>query len=148
MIDINDLELVKSMPFTWYVKQGGNRGGLYVAANIYDESGKRTTVRLHQWIMNPSKGMVVDHINHDTLDNRRENLRVVTTSQNQLNRGKGNKGNRTKIQGVSFRKDIQKYRVRVYKDRRLIYSKHFNSLEEAKRKAVKVREKVFRKDVV
>lgn len=98
--------------------------------------------------MNPSKGMVVDHINHDTLDNRRENLRVVTTSQNQLNRGKGNKGNRTKIQGVSFRKDIQKYRVRVYKDRRLIYSKHFNSLEEAKRKAVKVREKVFRKDVV
>lgn len=36
--------------------------------------------------MNTEDDMVVDHINHDTLDNRKENLRNVTQSQNLMNR--------------------------------------------------------------
>jgi hypothetical protein len=43
---------------------------------------------LHRIIMNPPKGMHVDHINGDPLDNRRSNLRIVTRSQNLLNRRK------------------------------------------------------------
>lgn len=43
------------------------------------------TVSMHRLIMGQPKGMEVDHINHDTLDNRKENLRVVTTAQNQRN---------------------------------------------------------------
>ena len=40
---------------------------------------------LHRYIMNPSDDMVVDHINHDTLDNRKNNLRVCTKKENSWN---------------------------------------------------------------
>lgn len=43
---------------------------------------------MHRYIMNAQPGQVIDHINGDKLDNRRENLRFVTTSQNNhLRRG-------------------------------------------------------------
>lgn len=45
----------------------------------------RKLVFLHRLIMNPPPGLFVDHINGDKLDNRRQNLRVVNKSQNQMN---------------------------------------------------------------
>lgn len=55
-------------------------------------------VHLHRLVANAPEGMDVDHINGDGLDNRRENLRVCTRTQNQANR-RPNRGRRTK--GVS-----------------------------------------------
>lgn len=43
-------------------------------------------VLMHRQIMTAPDGMEVDHVNHDTLDNRKRNLRIVTKSQNQQNR--------------------------------------------------------------
>ena len=43
-------------------------------------------LRLHRLIANPPKGLVVDHINGNRLDNRRKNLRVCTSAQNAVNR--------------------------------------------------------------
>lgn len=41
--------------------------------------------KLHRFIMNPSDDMVVDHINHNKLDNRTSNLRICTSQQNSMN---------------------------------------------------------------
>lgn len=55
-------------------------------------STKKTYIRnsknilLHRILLNAQEGDVVDHINGDTLDNRRENLRITTTSGNNKNR--------------------------------------------------------------
>lgn len=43
-------------------------------------------VRMHRFIMNPPHDMVVDHINHNRLDNRRSNLRICTQFENSQNR--------------------------------------------------------------
>ena len=43
-------------------------------------------IRLHRFITNCPKGMVVDHINGDTLDNRIRNLKITTQSENSKNR--------------------------------------------------------------
>lgn len=53
----------------------------YVRANI---NGKNTY--LHRLIMNAGPGEEVDHINGDSLDNSRPNLRIATRSQNSANR--------------------------------------------------------------
>lgn len=45
-------------------------------------NGKWSSIPLSRTIMNPPDNMVVDHINHNTLDNRRRNLRVITSQQN------------------------------------------------------------------
>lgn len=44
-------------------------------------------IMMHRQIMNTPKGMMCDHRNHNTLDNQEYNLRNVTSSQNQMNRG-------------------------------------------------------------
>lgn len=144
-ISKEDLELVDSMPYTWYAKYSPKVNNFYVAANVENETGKRTNIKLHRWILQPNESLMVDHINHDTLDNSRENLRTVTNAQNQYNRKGSNKHNTTKVLGVSYRKDIGKFRARVYKDRELVYSEHFKRVEDAETAVIEVRSKIFGK---
>lgn len=59
---------------------------------------------LHRFIMNPPDDMVVDHINHDTLDNRRENLRICTIQENSWN-SKRSLRNTTGFKGVQKAKN-------------------------------------------
>ncbi len=59
--------------------------------------------RLASVIMKPAMGLQVDHINHDTLDNRRENLRICTEQQNKMNR-RPERGAMSKYKGVCPKK--------------------------------------------
>lgn len=66
------------------------------------ENGKSVPRTLHGLLMKPTKGMHVDHINGNKLDNRRINLRVVTPQQNQLNRQGPNRNNTSGVRGVNY----------------------------------------------
>lgn len=64
--------------------------GGYARRTVYhgrDENGKRIrdVVWMHRLIANPPDGMVVDHINGNEMDNRRDNLRVCTNKDNLRN---------------------------------------------------------------
>lgn len=48
--------------------------------------GKRVRILMHRLILDAPKGMEVDHINQNGLDNRLENIRIATRSQNNANR--------------------------------------------------------------
>lgn len=69
----------------------------YVYHSHYDKNDRTKPfhITLHKLLLAPAKGMEVDHINGDGLNNRRENIRVVTRSQNQLNRHNGRNKNVT-----------------------------------------------------
>lgn len=82
-IDDDDSERVNK--FKWYAAK---RKGGYVAETSFRKDGKKVNVTLHRFITNCPKGMDVDHLNHDTLDNRKENLRVCSHHENTLNRRK------------------------------------------------------------
>lgn len=77
-------------PFKWYLNASG-----YAARRIGYK--QKSMVYMHRLIMDAPAGYEVDHINGNKLDNRRENLRLVTRQQNMHNRPARRKENRTSI---------------------------------------------------
>ena len=84
----------------WGITKNDNK--YYVATKIKKADGKQTTKYLHSMIMGTHrwpKGFHTDHINGNTMDNRRENLRVCSHAENLENRGK-TKSNTSGFKGV------------------------------------------------
>ena len=83
IVDAEDYEKVSRYKWAALFSQ---RGDLIYAVRTDDtiENGKRRrrTILMHREIMDPPEGMVVDHINHFGLNNRRCNLRTCTQAQN------------------------------------------------------------------
>jgi len=72
--------------YKWCVSQGGDR---YYAVRA--KSKRRGVLKMelmHRVIAQAEKGLMVDHINRNTLDNRRANLRVVSAAENTYNKNK------------------------------------------------------------
>jgi HNH endonuclease len=109
IVDAADYEWLNQ--WKWCAARSGN---LWYAYRKHH--GK--TVRMHQLIMNPPKGMVVDHINGNGLDDRRDNLRICTRRQNAWNHGRRKADNASsEFLGVYRRKeDPDKCYVRVTRD--------------------------------
>jgi len=96
---------------------------------IYRDGRK---ISLHRIIMNAPPGKVVDHINHNTLDNRRENLRVCSNSENLANARKTtNRKTTSKYRGVYYEEGLNAWVSRVYKDEKRVYYGVFNTEESA-----------------
>jgi hypothetical protein len=110
----------------WSVKISGS--ALYA---VRLEKGK--TIYMHNQIMQPPQGFVVDHQNHCGLDNGRENLRLATLSQNNCNRRKKSAASSSKYKGVHRIKDNGKWRARIgYKGKRIFLGDFDNEIDAAK----------------
>jgi HNH endonuclease len=73
---------------------------------------------------------MIDHINRNKDDNRIENLREVTKSQNELNKGIS-KRNTSGIKGVTFDKDLNKWKAQLYIDGKVTHLGVFKDKQEA-----------------
>src|SRR5574343_140474 len=99
LFDEEDRKIIDS--YSWRIKCKMGSQNNYVACNIWI-NGKRTVRYLHQLILPNVK--YVDHINRNSLDNRRENLRSVTSKQNYQNAKKRLKPSTSKYKGVYWNK--------------------------------------------
>jgi hypothetical protein len=88
------------------------------------------------------KGEIVDHINGDKLDNRRENLRVTDVSTNTRN-CKLTKRNSSGYKGVSLASDGRRYEARVMSNYRIVWRSTFDSPEEAAEAYLTKRSELF-----
>lgn len=118
-----DYELVSR--YKWFAHYSKNTDSFYAGTN----SKETGFVRLHTFLMRPQKGFVVDHINHNTLDNRRSNLRIVTVKQNQQNKIGAYKNSKTGVRGVTKLKG--KFTPRIKVEDKQLYLGQFSSVEEA-----------------
>ena len=93
---------------------------------------RKTYTYLHRILMNAQPGMDVDHINGNKLDNRKENLRVCTRSQN-LRNAVSPKPNRTLPKGVYFvvGKRAKPYQVKFKFENSWISCGCYSSVEAA-----------------
>ena len=72
----------------WKAKPNGSRTGVYAVRTVRGADGVCRDLRMHRVVLQYEGPLDVDHINGDPLDNRRENLRVITRQENQRDRRK------------------------------------------------------------
>ncbi|UCD53067.1 MAG: HNH endonuclease [Phycisphaerales bacterium] len=95
---------------------------------IRNEKGK--TILMHRQIMNPPKGLVVDHIDGSGVNNRRANLRTCTRQQNLCNTRP--RGGRSKYKGVRYDKRRKKWIAEItYKGKKHYLGAFDNEIEAA-----------------
>jgi hypothetical protein len=95
MVDDEDYEWLNQ--WKWCVMK--RRKTEYAVRHNVDDDGKGHTICMHREIMDAPIGLEVDHINHNGLDNRRDNLRLATRAQNAANGPQRRSG---KFRGVHF----------------------------------------------
>ena len=131
IIDIQDFNIVNEYSGTWYAQV--SKVNYYVYIHVYDEINKRKRVALHRAIMQVNDSdVLVDHRNHQTLDNTRDNLRLCTNSENQMNsRMQINRSSQYK--GVSWQKQKNKWRAFIQFQKQSLYLGSFiDEIEAAK----------------
>jgi hypothetical protein len=103
LVDDEDFEYLNQ--FKWCAKEVDKHYYVY-------RKRKTKTVAMHRVLTNPPPYMKIDHINGDTLDNRKKNLRIVTDRENLQNRHSPRKT--SKYPGTYFEKSRKLWHSRIY----------------------------------
>jgi hypothetical protein len=122
LIDAADFERVNQ--YKWFCDFAD-----YAARDI-KITGKHKRVWLHRWLLEAKKGEIVDHVNQDTLDNRRSNLRFCTIKQNCRN-ARLPVSNTTGYKGVRAGKTGKNFSAFIKVNRKQIHLGMYSTRKEA-----------------
>lgn len=118
--------------FKWQAALKKKRGYFYAIRTARIAPGRNGEIqeRMHHYIVGrPMKGFVVDHINGNTIDNRRENLRIVTCKQNSQNQYRHRAGKQI---GVGYMPNIKRWRAYLRTGKKNVHLGCFKTQEEAR----------------
>lgn len=126
LIDIEDVEKCKH--HTWSLNYCKPLDSFYAITSFSLGKKKRKTVPLHRFIMGFPEDKSIDHINHNTLDDRKQNLKVCTHFENMQNKKvKATSG----YVGVSYYPKRNRWVAKITVKRKTINLGTFDNLEDA-----------------
>jgi hypothetical protein len=131
LIDDEDYGLVSQ--YNWFIYacsvKGKRARTMYAVAHI-----KGRTVRMHRLILKViDRKVIVDHKDHNGLNNQKSNLRIATSQQNQFNMRPFN-SNKTGFKGVSYNKKDKRYAVFLGVNNKHRFFGNFSTAVEAAKK--------------
>ena len=99
---------------------------------LWMESQKRKNLCMHRFILNISdESIQIDHVNGNTLDNRKINLRIANSSENASNKMRLSPQNSSGYRGVVWDKETGKWMAQIYKDNKRKFLGRFDNKQEA-----------------
>lgn len=127
---VDDADAERCRQFRWF-GSSNSAGTVYLRARM---PGHKNAVPIHRWLLDAPPGMKVDHINGNTWDNRRSNLRLCTHAENSRNRRRKSLG-ATGFKGVNRdprpNYTFKPYRARIRFGGQEIHLGYFPSAEKA-----------------
>lgn len=133
IVDDEDADLAELKWYALFAPDYAN-GGAYIAVRGVSGSAN---IRMHREIMARVLGRLfllpreqVDHIDRNTLNNKRSNLRLATPAQNTVNRSK-HKNNKSGFKGVYLDKRTGRYRAQIALQHNIQRLGYFDTPEEA-----------------
>ena len=114
----------------WYANN--LNGKFYAVRNLRINKKYVKSILMHRFIMSTNKGLVVDHLNGDTLDNRKCNLRNCTHGENLKNQKISIK-NTSGYKGVSWNKNHKSYEAKINNNNITIQIGNFKNIIDAAR---------------
>ena len=126
------------LQWKWYANWSNGIQSFYAMRNSKSVNGKKTIILMHREILGLKKGdkRHSDHKNHNTLDNREMNLKIVNHQQNQFNR--------RNVKGYYWHKKTKKYLARIVVNYKIIHLGYFNKSEEAHNAYLEAKKKYHR----
>ena len=107
IVDDQDFDLISQ--YKWYAHKERKNPNKYYPKSTQLNNGVREHLTIYSLIMNPPKGYIVDHINGNPLDNRRDNLRICTPKENNRNMPKSKDPASSIYKGVSLVKNTGRW---------------------------------------
>lgn len=88
LLDIEDIQRVQKIG-SWHAiyDKTLKNNSYYIAHRYSNKEMGSGVIKLHRFILNCPSDKIIDHINHNTLDNRKQNLKICTHFENQQNLG-------------------------------------------------------------
>jgi hypothetical protein len=150
-IDLDKVDKVKNFPYTWANKLARTNKCDYIFATVYngiiDGKPKYTATQLARFLLDVDERVCVDHINHDTLDNRISNLRILPYNKNSQHRKTKNSNNTSGYRNVSYIKSEDKYVVQLQINSRNTRLGKFDDVHEAGKFAEEMRQKYYQTEL-
>lgn len=129
-IDICDYDMVKD--YVWHLSNN------YIVGKV-----DKKEIKLHRFLLSPTKEEEIDHKDRDTLNNRRNNLRIISRSENCFNRGLQSNNTSGQV-GVYKLTDYNRFAAQINYDGNRIYLGSFDTHEEAVNARKRAEEKYYK----